>query len=278
MATASVNIGSMDFLQTAVDAAKQGAYMLRQHWGKLEDVREKSHVGDLVTEADGASEEAVLERLQTAFPDHAVLCEESGLHQVENAEYLWAVDPLDGTTNYTHQLPLAAVSIALLHKGEPIVGVVYNPFMEELFSAVKGEGAILNGEKIRVSATSELSKSLLATGFAYDRQESADNNYREFCYLTGLTQGVRRLGSAALDLAFVAAGRYDGFWERGLNLWDIAAGALLVQEAGGRISSYENSSVDLNSGRILASNGPIHDAMSDKLIAASEQSPVTFGP
>lgn len=190
---------------------------------------------------------------------------------------MWAVDPLDGTTNYTHQMPMACISIALLYRGKPIVGVVYNPFIDELFEAVTGMGATLNGINISVSTVQEICKSLLATGFAYDRLETPDNNYAEFCFLTSQTQGVRRMGSAAIDLAYVAAGRIDGFWERGLNIWDIAAGTLLVEEAGGRISSYENTPLQMNSGRILASNGHIHETMSAMLIKTHEQiRPILF--
>jgi len=193
------------------------------------------------------------------------------------AEYLWAVDPLDGTTNYTHQMPLFAVSIGLLHRMKPILGIVYNPFTNEFFKAYKGGGAYLNDSKIQVSKVSGLEKSLLATGFAYDRRDTPDNNYLEFCYMTSITQGVRRMGSAACDLAFVAAGRYDGFWERGLKIWDIAAGIVLVEEAGGRITSYENAPIDLHSGRILASNGLIHDDMSRTLTGLREgREPVIF--
>lgn len=266
-----------EFHATALEAAKEASVVLQRHWGRLTDIQEKSSAGDLVTEADRESEEVILRLLKKRYPDHAIISEETGLHTILGADYMWAVDPLDGTTNYTHQVPMACISIGLLHKGESVVGVVYNPFLGELFEAVKGQGATFNGKKIHVSKVDELSKSLLATGFAYDRRETPDNNYAEFCYLTSQTQGVRRMGSAAIDLAYVAAGRLDGFWERGLNIWDIAAGSLLVEEAGGKISSYENTPLQLNSGRILASNGLIHTAMSQTLIKTHEQlKPIVF--
>ncbi len=246
------------YTQIAVEASKRGSKVLLEHWGKLKQIKEKSTAGDLVTEADHLSEECVLNYLREKCPNHTILSEESGLHAVEGAEFIWAVDPLDGTTNYTHQVPIVAVSIALIYKGNPIVGVVYNPFVEEMFVAGENRGAYLNDQPITVSDVETLGKSILATGFAYDRRDTPDNNYAEFCYLTSQTQGVRRMGSAALDLAYVACGRFDGFWERGLNVWDIAAGTLLVREAGGVVSSYENGPIDLNSGRILATNGLIH--------------------
>lgn len=258
---------SMDqgqLLAGAQQAALEGGKVLLQYWGKLKDIREKGHAGDLVTEADRASEEVILAYLKHHFPI-PILAEESGMHQLKEADYLWVVDPLDGTTNYAHQFPFVAVSIGLLHKGESIVGVVYNPVMNELFAAMKGKGATLNGQSIQVSKTTSIQRSLLVTGFAYDRRETSDNNYPEFCQMTSLSQGVRRLGSASIDLAYVAAGRFDGYWERGLREWDMAAGVLLVEEAGGRVSGYANQAFDLHSGRVLASNGFLHQELSNEL-------------
>jgi myo-inositol-1(or 4)-monophosphatase len=173
---------------------------------------------------------------------------------------------LDGTTNYAHGYPVSAVSVGLMINGVPQVGAVYNPFRRELFRAAKGLGATCDRRPIRVSETEELSKSLLVTGFAYDRRETTDNNYAEFCYLTHLTQGVRRSGSASLDLTDVACGRLDGYWERGLKPWDVTAGIVIVQEAGGKITAYDESPIDLNSGRILATNGQIHQSLSQALL------------
>jgi len=179
---------------------------------------------------------------------------------------LWAIDPLDGTTNYAHQYPFSAASIGLLVEGVPCVGAIFDPFHQELFRAAKGLGATRNRLPIAVSQTTELRNSLLVTGFAYDRRETSDNNYAEFCHLTHLTQGVRRSGSAAIDLAYVACGRLDGYWERGLSPWDVAAGVVLVQEAGGKVTAYDRSPFDLLSGRILATNGHLHAALSHELL------------
>lgn len=256
----------LNFYEVAEAAALKGGAVLKKWWGNLTNIREKSSSGDLVTEADHDSEAVILNEIREAFPHHRILSEESGLSGHDKGDFLWAVDPLDGTTNYTHKMPLVAVSIAILYKQQPVVGIVYNPFMDEMFKAIQGEGAYLNGSRISVSKVAKLDKSLLATGFAYDRRDTPDNNYLEFCYMTSITQGVRRMGSAAIDLAFVASGRYDGFWERGLKVWDIAAGILLVKEAGGIVSSYENSALEMESGRILASNGLIHEQMSLNLI------------
>ncbi len=253
------------FLDVATEAALAGGAVLQTFLGKLEDIEEKGRPGDLVTEADKAAEIEVLGVLQRQFPDHAILAEETGQQGAADATYLWAVDPLDGTTNYAHQYPVAAVSIGLLINGIPQVGVIYDPFRQELFRAAKGIGATRNRRPIRVSTTKELAKSILVTGFAYDRQQTTDNNYAEFCYLTHLTQGVRRSGSASLDLAYVACGRFDGYWERGLSPWDISAGIILVQEAGGKVTAYDGSPIQLRSGRILATNSHIHAGLSIEL-------------
>ena len=256
-----------EYLKVAIDAAFAGGSILRQYWGKLQGYELKSNQGDLVTEADKKSELEILKIISTAYSGHAFLGEESGLHEgfLKEKEFLWVIDPLDGTTNYAHQYPLVAVSIGLLFQGNPVVGVVYNPIFNELFCAVKGSGATLNDIPIKVSKVSALNQSLLATGFAYDRLETLDTNYLEFNHLTSLTHGVRRGGSAAIDLAYVAAGRLDGFWERGLKIWDIAAGIVLVEEAGGKISAYDETPLIIETGRILATNGLIHTAISQEL-------------
>ncbi|MBD1841949.1 inositol monophosphatase [Cyanobacteria bacterium FACHB-63] len=254
------------FLDIATEAALAAGAVLQTHWGKLEDIREKGRPGDLVTEADRAAEDAVLSVLKRHVPEHSILAEESGQLGDRSSEFLWAIDPLDGTTNYAHQYPFVAVSIGLLIEGVPQVGVVFNPIHQELFRAAKGLGATCNRRSIRVSSTTELERSLLVTGFAYDRRQTPDTNYPEFAHLTHLTQGVRRDGAAALDLAYVAAGRFDGYWERGLSVWDIAAGIVLVEEAGGKVTAYDQTSMELSSGRILATNGRIHDRLSAELL------------
>lgn len=254
-----------NLLDIATEAALAAGAILQTYLGKLEEIQEKGRPGDLLTAADKASEVAILDILRRHVPDHPILTEESGQLGTNESEYLWAIDPLDGTTNFAHQYPFFAVSIGLLFAGTPCMGVIFDPFHNELFRAAKGLGATKNRHPIRVSQTSELSKSLLVTGFAYDRRETADNNYAEFCHLTHLTQGVRRSGSASLDLAGVAMGRVDGYWERGISLWDIAAGVVLVEEAGGKVTAYDGSPLQLRSGRILATNGYIHDTLSTEL-------------
>ncbi|OUL36425.1 inositol monophosphatase [Nostoc sp. T09] len=255
------------FLDIATEAALAAGEVLQSYWGKLEDaITEKGRPGDLVTAADKASEVVVLEVLRRHFPQHSILAEESGKLGDQDNEYLWAIDPLDGTTNYAHQYPDFAVSIGLLINGVPQVGVIYNPFHNELFRAAADLGATRNRRPIKVSATSELGKSLLVSGFAYDRRETSDNNYAEFCHFTHLTQGVRRSGSAAMDLAYVACGRFDGYWERGLAPWDMAAGIIILQEAGGKVTAYDGSPFKIESGRILATNGYLHDSLSQELM------------
>ncbi|MEO1403254.1 MAG: inositol monophosphatase family protein [Cyanobacteria bacterium J06635_1] len=263
------------FLDIASEAALAGGAILQQYWGKLKNIQEKGRPGDLVTEADKASEVAILEVMQRHLSDHAILAEESGQLGNQENPFLWAIDPLDGTTNYAHQYPFCAVSIGLLVEGVPTVGVVFDPVHNDLYRAAQGLGATCNRQPIRVSNTARLADSLLVTGFAYDRRETLDNNYAEFCHLTHLTQGVRRGGSAAMDLACVASGRLDGYWERGLSAWDLAAGVVLVQEAGGQISAYDGGPFEIGSGRILASNGTLHTAMSQEL---DKVKPINFLP
>jgi myo-inositol-1(or 4)-monophosphatase len=252
------------FLDIASEAVLAAGIILKRNLGKLKNIQEKGR-GDLVTEVDKEAEEEIIKVLKRHFPNHAILAEESGWTSNSQSEYLWAVDPLDGTTNYAHGYPVACVSVGLMIEGVPTVGAVYNPFADELFRAATGLGATLNRQPIKVSATKELSKSLLLTGFAYDRRETPDNNYKEFCYLTHLTQGVRRSGSAAIDLTDVACGRIDGYWERGIKVWDIAAGVVILQEAGGKVTAYDCQPLVIKSGRILATNDWIHRELSDAL-------------
>lgn len=254
------------YQEVAVRAAKAGAVELVNAWKDLLRVETKDRRGDLVTNADLASEKAILRVLHTETPDISVMAEESGRDALQS-HLVWVVDPLDGTTNYVHHVPIVGVSIGLVNDGQPVLGVIYQPFSDELFVAADGLGASLNGDPIRVSHTPDLADSLLATGFAYDRTEVEDTNYPEFCHLTHITQGVRRLGAASIDLAYVACGRFDGYWERGLKPWDIAAGAVLVREAGGKVSDYNKQPMDLSKGRILATNGKLHTPLSETLAA-----------
>jgi myo-inositol-1(or 4)-monophosphatase len=256
-------------LEIATEAACAGGAVLQSYWGTLQSVDQlqEKQPGDLVTIADREAEKEVIGVLRRHVPSHSILAEESGASQIAGGDhlYLWAIDPLDGTTNFAHQYPFSAVSVGLLREGIPVVGAIYDPFHKELFRAAQGLGATCNRRPIYVSATQNLSRSLLVTGFAYDRTRVEDNNYAEFCHFTHITQGVRRAGAASLDLAYVACGRVDGYWERGLSVWDMAAGAVLVQEAGGLVTAYDGSPFVVRSGRILATNGHLHSAISAEL-------------
>jgi myo-inositol-1(or 4)-monophosphatase len=260
------------FLDIATEAALTGGAVLQSHWCKLDEIEEKGRPGDLVTVADRAAEVAILEVLRRHLSDHDILAEESGRWGQTDSPYLWAIDPLDGTTNYAHQYPCFAVSVGLLIDGVPEVGVIFDPTRQELFRAATGLGATRNRVPMRVSTTQTLAKSLLVTGFAYDRTTQPDNNYAEFADLTHLTQGVRRSGAASLDLAYVACGRLDGYWERGLSPWDVVAGVAIVREAGGDVTAYDGSPLTIESGRILATNGRIHQELSDRLLQVQSKS------
>jgi myo-inositol-1(or 4)-monophosphatase len=253
------------WLEIATEAALAAGEIINQHRSPLLQIEQKGRLGDLVTVADREAETKIIEILQRHLPTHSILAEETGNYGSSDAECQWVIDPLDGTTNYAHQYPFSAVSIGLLVDGLPTLGVIFDPFHQELFRAATGLGATRNRQPIQVSATNQLADSLLVTGFAYDRRETDDHNYREFCYLTHITQGVRRGGAAAIDLAYVACGRLDGYWERGLSPWDLAAGVVIVQEAGGLVTAYDQSDFVLNSGRILATNGAIHQPLSQSL-------------
>jgi myo-inositol-1(or 4)-monophosphatase len=261
----------LNFLDVATESVLAAGAVLEDLYGNLKAIAEKGRPGDLVTEADKKAESVILEILARHCPGHAILAEESGYLGDQTANpYLWAIDPLDGTTNYAHGYPIACVSAGLMIGGIPQVGAIYNPFRRELFRGAKGLGATLNRRPIRVSQTASLEKSLLVSGFAYDRRETLDNNYAEFCHLTHLTQGVRRSGSAALDLADVACGRLEGYWERGIKAWDIVAGVVILEEAGGTVTSYDNNTLDIQSGRILATNGLIHQELSRSLVNSAD--------
>jgi len=247
-------------LDVAIIAAHRAGGLLRMHFERGVQAHTKSTQFDLVTEADKASETIIVTVLTEAFPDHRILSEEGGGNHAES-EYVWLVDPLDGTTNFAHGHPQFCVSVALQHAGSTVVGVVYNVMRDELFTAVRGAGARLNGCPIRISCTPTLTGSLLATGFPYDRQSDPQNNLDQFGDLLLRAQGVLHEGSAAIDLAAVAAGRLDGYWEFKLQPWDLAAGAMLVGEAGGSVTSPQGGTLDLWTGNVVASNGHIHGEM-----------------
>ena len=260
----------------AVQAARQGGLKLMDHFGRLTSIREKGRSGDLVTTADHAAEAEVLGVLSRQTPEIAILAEESGASD-HVADLCWCVDPLDGTTNFAHSYPLFATSVGLVWRDQPVLGAISVPFLKELYWCCPGEGSFLNDQKIRVSDCTSLEESLLVTGFAYDRREVLDNNYAEFTWMTHRTRGVRRGGAAAVDLAFVAAGRLDGYWERGLAPWDLAAGAALVQLAGGLVDDYRGEAFTLGSGRILASGAQLHEPLKQELGRVSPIPPQHYG-
>ncbi|MCS6896568.1 MAG: inositol monophosphatase, partial [Nitrospira sp.] len=224
---------------------------------------------NLVTDADRAAEHCIIEYIRTNFPGHGFLAEERGRDDASFSPYLWIVDPLDGTTNFAHGYPVYCVSIGLEYRGHCLLGVVFDPSRDELFTAVDKQGAYLNGHPLHVSETKDLGGSLLVTGFAYDIRDSPRNNLDHFAKFALKAQGVRRTGSAALDLCYVAAGRFDGFWEVRLNPWDMAAGSVIVQEAGGRLTDFRGNKLSIYGQELVASNGHIHDAMLTVLNEAS---------
>src|SRR5690348_2255274 len=229
---------------------------------------------DLVTEADLASEKLIIERIRSYYPQHGILAEESGEAEQsggKSSEWKWIIDPLDGTTNYAHSYPCFCVSIALEHAGVLEVGVVYDPVRDEMFAAERGGGATLNDRKITVSSIEELKDAMVCTGFPYNVRERADFT-RDFANFTMAAQAVRRDGSAALDLAYVACGRFDGFWEDGLSPWDIAAGEVLIEEARGRVTNFDDEPLDIYTLKVLASNGLMHDAMRSVLMRGANRS------
>jgi myo-inositol-1(or 4)-monophosphatase len=255
-----------EYLKTAVETARKAGKTQRE---KLRDAFLIDFKGkkNLVTEVDRECEAGIISSLRSACPGCDILAEESG--SVSSGSSLrWIIDPLDGTTNYAHGFPWFAVSIALELDGAVALGVIFHPMMDEMFTAVRGEGAWLNGRKLTVSMRRPLADCLLATGFPYDRTESNENNFDNFISFQLAARAVRRAGAATLDLAYVAAGRLDGYWECKLHPWDIAAGKLLVQEAGGVVSNHLGNPHLLDDHRILASNGLIHREMLDILAAS----------
>ena len=258
-------------------AATAGAEQLQRHFGRLERIREKGRAGDLVTEADLAAEQAVLAVLEAETPELGVLAEESGRRSGHGGDLEWCVDPLDGTTNYAHRYPFFATSIGLTWQGAPLLGALAAPALDALYWAAPGLGAWCNEEAIRVSDCNGLASSLLVTGFAYDRHTRLDNNYAEFAWFTHRSRGVRRGGSASMDLAFVADGRLDGYWERGLSPWDLAAGVVLVEQSGGVVCSYDGSPADLSTGRLIACTPGLQQALIEGLAACRPLSGASFG-
>jgi myo-inositol-1(or 4)-monophosphatase len=251
-------------LNFAIDTAREAGHILLEKFGRITQITKKGDI-NLVTEADLASEALIIERIKSHHPKHEILAEEAGKAVIiGDSVWKWIVDPLDGTTNYAHGYPCFCVTLALEHEGEIVIGVTFDPTRDELFSTEKGQGASLNGRRIRVSATQKLGDALVVTGFPYDFKSKPDfaRHLTDFLFHS---RGVRRDGSAAIDMAYVACGRYDGFWEEGLNPWDVAAGKLLIEEAGGQVTYYDGSPFSIYSPPICASNGTIHSQMLDVL-------------
>ncbi len=248
------------FLNAAVQAARAAGRIQKKYYGRILHVRYKSkNKLNLVTEVDELCEKAVFSILRKRFPAHDLWGEESG-RQRDSSPFAWVVDPLDGTTNYAHAYPFFCCSIALLRDGQPLAGVIYDPLRDECFTAEKSKGARLNGRRLKVSKVSTLAESLLCTGFAYAVRETHYNldNFKRFVLNS---QGVRRDGSAALNLAYLAAGRFEGFWERGIQAWDMAAGVLLAREAGAKVTDITGKPYDLLAENVLASNPKVYSAM-----------------
>jgi myo-inositol-1(or 4)-monophosphatase len=254
----------------AVEMATEAGAILLAGYGRIHAPERKGRI-DLVTEYDRRSEALILERIRARFPGSSVLAEESGEHAQSGGNALrWIVDPLDGTTNFAHNYPFFAVSIAAELGGERVAGAVFDPVRAECFAAARGEGATLNGEPIRVSGIGRLEDALLVTGFPYDVREHPERVLPAFHAFLRTAQGVRRDGSATLNLCYLAMGRFDGFWEARLSPWDMAAGTLIVREAGGRVTDYRGGKFELTAGQILASNGALHDEMIAVLGSAAD--------
>lgn len=248
-----------DYLKIAEQACREAGTIQMEGLKKSREIAFKGAI-NLVTDIDHACEKAIVNLIQGTFPEHDILAEE-GSGKRKDSEYKWVIDPLDGTTNYAHGYPLFCTSIALEHKGEIVLGAVYDPNLDEMFLGERGAGATLNGENIHVSRASDLDKALLATGFAYNIRETQNNNLDHFQNFLFQAQAVRRDGVAAIDLCYVATGRYDGFWELNLFPWDVAAGFVILEEAGAKVSDFQGAPFQIYCKEILASNGRLHPAM-----------------
>jgi myo-inositol-1(or 4)-monophosphatase len=253
----------MELTNFAVNIARDAGHLLQEKFNSKHEIQYKGEI-NLVTEADKMSEDLIIAAIHRSYPSHGILAEESPAQKAD-AKIRWIIDPLDGTTNYAHGFPVFCVSIALEEKGVIISGVIFDPLRNDMFVAERGSGAHLNGARLHVSSVNELSRSLLATGFPYDIRESKDNNLDYFNAMAIKVQAIRRAGAAALDLAYVAAGRFDGFWELKLMPWDMAAGCLMVEEAGGLISDISGGKWNISVSGITASNGLIHQQMIEVL-------------
>lgn len=249
-------------LKTAIDAAKLAGEIQLKYMEEELIIETKASEFDLVTQADKECEKEIIKLVSKEFPDHSFLGEETGRAD-KDSDYLWIIDPIDGTVNYAHRFPQFCCSIGLYYKGEALLGVVHDPCRKEMFYAQKGQGAFLNDKKISVSKTAELKRCLLATGFPALKDDALALNLHYFKTFLGLVQAIRRPGSAALDLCYVACGRLDGFWELGLSPWDTAAGSLILTEAGGKITNLDNDTFDVNVKGLISANPDIHGKIKD---------------
>ena len=247
--------------QTAIQAARQSGTILQDYAQKGFTIHSKGEAINLVTEADLQSEKAIIQTIRQAFPDHQILSEEEGAQESPPHAIKWIIDPLDGTVNFAHGFPMYNVSVGIEYNGTCVIGVTYDPTRDELFLGQQGRGATLNGNPIHVSEAPTLEQALLVTGFAYDVHTATDNNLKEFCAFTVRAGGMRRTGTAAIDLCYIACGRLDGFWELQLKPWDTAAGKVIVEEAGGKITNYKGEPYSIYDTTTLATNGLIHDEM-----------------
>jgi myo-inositol-1(or 4)-monophosphatase len=250
---------SESFATVAAEAALKAGAIQKERYGTRIQIDHKGEI-DLVTEIDRQCEAAIVDLLRERFPEHDIVTEESDLER-RGSSYVWFVDPLDGTTNYAHAYPFFCTSIALTFEGEVVAGAVFDPIKQELFTAERGAGSFLNGRRLRVSSQDTLLRSLLVTGFPYDLKADLSASVELFGRFLAHARAIRRDGAAALDLCYVAAGRVDGFWEGRLNLWDILAGALMIEEAGGRVTRYDDTPLAMRADEVLGTNGVIHEAM-----------------
>jgi len=261
---------SANYTAVATEAVLRAGAIQKARYGHTLEIRHKGEI-DLQTDVDRACEDAILETIRGHFPDHDIVTEETDLAR-HGSRFLWFVDPLDGTTNFAHAYPYFCSSVALAIRGEAVAGAVYDPIKEELFTGERGGGAYLNGRRLTVSSSSSLLHSLLVTGFPYDLRVDLEGTLRLFNRLMAHARAIRRAGAAALDLCYVAAGRADGFWEERLHTWDVLAGLLLVEEAGGKTSRFDGSAVGLTADEVVATNGRIHGAILE-VIASQPDSP-----
>lgn len=247
-------------LEDLIEIAKEAGEIVRNGFGKNFNIEFKTNEANLVTDIDKASEKYITDTIKKKYPAHKILAEESG-ETANSSEYQWVIDPLDGTTNFAHGIPIFSVSIGLQKNGETIAGVVYDVMRNILYSAELNGGAYADGEKISVSKNNIMGRSVLVTGFPYDISENPDNALEKFAAITRVARAVRRLGSAAIDMCYVARGVFDGFWEVHLHPWDVCAGKLIVEEAGGRVTDFEGKEIDIYSKRFLVTNNQVHKSM-----------------